>query len=305
MKRLPPLNSLRAFEAAARHLGFKKAAEELNVSPAAVSQHVRALEAELGQPLFRRMTREVALTPAGRRGLARLAEAFRMLRAGADAMRPDERLRYLTVSVPPTLGAKWLVPRLDHFRLADPGFDIRLDATDTLVDFSTDDVDVALRYGRGDYPGLVSERIVAEVAFPVCGPALLAGERGLRAPADLAGHTLLHVQRKLDDDAAPSRRMWLKAAGLDGIDAERGPRFTIESLALESAIAGHGVALASGMSVGEDLAAGRLVRPFPPSGHDATSFSYHLVYPETRRGDPRLQAFRDWVFAEMSGRPAT
>ena len=297
---LPPLNSLRAFEVAARHLSFKKAAGELHVTPAAVSHQIRALEEYCATPLFHRLARALRLTEAGQAALPLLREGFDKLAEAADAMRAEERSGILTVSVAPTFGAKWLIPRLDRFRAAHPEFDVRIDASYTLVNFAADGVDVALRFGRGTYRNLRSECLMSEVALPVCSPQLLERDPPLRRPEDLRHHTLLHVQWRTEDDAAPSWRMWLRAAGIEGVDAERGPRFNVEGMALEAAIAGQGVALASAAVVEGDLKAGRLVRPFPPSASQATAFSYYLVYPEAKAGDPKVMAFRDWVLAEVA-----
>lgn len=298
-RRLPPLNSLRAFEAAARHLSFKRAAEELRVTPAAISQQVRTLEEYCGNALFRRLTRALRLTEAGEAALPALREGFDKLAEAAAAMRAERRVGILTVSVPPSFGAKWLVPRLERFRTAHPELDVRIDATDALTSFAEDGVDVALRYGRGVYRGLVAERLMGEVAFPVASPELIERGPPLKRPEDLRRHTLLHVQWRSDDEAAPNWRMWLRAAGVEGVDVERGPRFSLESMAIEAAIEGQGVALVSGTLVAADLAAGRLVRPFPPSVCEATAFAYYLAYPEAKAGDARVTAFRDWVLAEV------
>ena len=297
---LPPLNSLRAFEAAARHLSFTKAADELHVTPAAISHQIKALEDHCGAPLFRRLTRALALTENGKAALPLLEEGFDRLAEGAARLGPPPDSRLLTVSAAPSFCAKWLVPRLDRFRAAHPGFDIRIDATDTLVTFKGDGVDVALRYGQGDYPGLVSLCLMGEVVVPVCSPALLDGPQPLASPADLAHHTLLHVYWKMADDNAPSWRMWLKAAGVTGVDPERGPRFNVDSLVVQAAIAGHGVALVNAALVADDLVAGRLVRPFPPRAEEPTAFGYHLVYPEAHARNLKVQAFRDWVTAEAA-----
>ena len=299
-RRLPPLNSLRAFEAAARHLSFKKAAEELHVTPAAVSHQIRTLEEYCGAQLFHRLARALRLTEAGQAALPPLREGFDKLAEAAEAMRAGERADILTVSVAPSFGAKWLIPRLDRFRAMHPEFDVRIDASYTLVNFAADGVDVALRFGRGVYRNLRSECLMAEVSLPVCSPRLLERDPPLRRPEDLRHHTLLHVQWRTEDDAALSWRMWLRAAGVEGVDAERGPRFSIEGMALEAAIAGQGVALASAALVDGDLKAGRLVRPFPASLSQATAFSYYLVYPEAKSGDPKVMAFRDWVLAEVA-----
>ncbi len=299
-RRLPPLNSLRAFEAAARHLSFKKAAEELHVTPAAISQQVRALEDHCGTELFRRLTRALRLTEAGQAALPSLREGFDKLAEAAEAMRAQGRGGILTVSVAPTFGAKWLVPRLDRFHAVHPEYDVRIDATDALASFAGDGVDVALRYGRGVYRGLTAECLMSEVAFPVVSPRLIERGPPLKRPEDLRQHTLLHVQWKMEDDAAPNWRMWLKAAGVEGVDPERGPRFTIENMAIQAAIEAQGVALVSGALVGADLREGRLMRPFPPSVCEATAFCYYLVYPPAKAADPRVAAFSDWVRAEVA-----
>jgi LysR family glycine cleavage system transcriptional activator len=298
-RRLPPLNSLRAFEAAARHLSFKHAADELNVTPAAVSHQIRALEEYCGTQLFRRMTRALRLTDAGQAALPLLRDGFDKLADAAEAMKVEGRVGILTVSVAPSFGAKWLVPRLERFRTAHPEFDVRIDATDALANFAGDGVDVALRYGRGIYRNMRAECLMAEVAFPVCSPRLLESGPPLRMPDDLRAHTLIHVQWKMEDDAVPNWRMWLRAAGVDGVDPERGPRFSADSMAVDAAIEGQGVALAGAALVDGDLRAGRLVQPFPPSITQATAFCYYLVYPEAKAGDAKVSAFRDWVMAEV------
>jgi len=299
-RRLPPLNGVRAFEAAARYLSFTKAAEELNVTPAAVGQQVKTLEDYFGVQLFIRLTRALRLTEAGQlilpylhNGFDQIGEADRILRSRRDK-------RTLTVSVAPTFGAKWLVPRLPRFRQAYPDYDIRIDATDRRIDFNEDNIDVALRYGRGDYPGLESECLLLEVAVPVCSPRLLEGEHPLREPDDLRRHTLLHVQWKMESDAAPNWRMWLRAAGLEDIDPDQGPQFSIESMVIEAAIEGQGVGLVSSAVVEQDLAAGRLVRPFHEDPHHPNRFGYYLVYPVSSRDIPKVAAFRDWVHGEIA-----
>jgi len=299
-RRLPPLNSLRAFEAAARYLSFKQAAEELHVTPAAVSHQIRALEEYCGTQLFRRLARALRLTEAGQAALPLLREGFDKLAEAAEAMKVGERAGILTVSVAPSFGAKWLIPRLDRFRATHPEFDVRIDATDALANFTGDEVDVALRYGRGTYRNLRSECLMPEVSLPVCSPRFLERGPPMSRPEDLRHHTLLHVQWRTEDDAAPSWRMWLRAAGVEGVDAERGPRFSVEGMALEAAIAGQGVALASAALVEGDLKAGRLVQPFPASLSQATAFSYYLVYPEATADNPKVVAFRDWVLGEVA-----
>ncbi len=303
-RRLPPLNSLRAFEAAARHLSFKAAAEELHVTPAAVSQQVKALEDYYGVQLFVRLTRALQLTETGQAAQPALKEGFSKLDEAASAIANHTQSGVLTVSVPPSFGAKWLVPRLDRFSAAHPDYELRIDATDALVDFGAGGVDVGLRYGRGLYDGLSVERLMSEVAFPVCCPALAEGDPPLRRPEDLVNHTLLHVRWKMEAESAPNWRMWLRAAGVEGVDPEPGPRFSVENLALQAAIEGHGVALVSSALVAGDLKAGRLVRPFAPATTEATAFSYYLVYPPAGRADPKVQAFRQWILEEVAAADA-
>jgi LysR family glycine cleavage system transcriptional activator len=299
-RRLPPLNGLRAFEASARYLSFTKAAEELNVTPAAVSQQVKALEEYFGVQLFKRLTRALMLTDSGQLVLPILQEGFDKL-AEADAIlrnRRDDRI--LTVSVAPSFGAKWLVPRLERFRRAHPDYDIRIDATDAPADFRRDNVDIALRYGLGDYPGLVSECLLTEVGVPVCSPGLLEGEHPLRTPEDLRYHTLLHIQWKMESESAPNWRMWLRAAGYGDIDPDRGPRFSMESMAIQAAVDGQGVALISTALIEDDIAAGRLVQPFADEINHKTRFCYYLVFPEAHLQRPKVAAFRDWVEKEVA-----
>ncbi|MDJ0955204.1 MAG: transcriptional regulator GcvA [Arenicellales bacterium] len=298
-RRLPPLNSLRAFEAAARYLSFTKAAEELHVTAAAVSQQVKALEEYFEVQLFRRLTRALMLTDAGQSVLPLLQEGFDKLAEADQLLRNRQDERVLTVSVPPSFGAKWLVPRLDRFRQTHPEFDVRIDATDVKVDFKRDDTDIALRYGRGNYKGLVTESLLSEFVIPVCSPALLHGKHPLKTPRDLRHHILLHVEWKMENEAAPNWRMWLRAAGVEDIDSDRGPRFSLETMAVQAAGEGQGVALASSALVEDDIASGRLVRPFPDTKKHETEFCYYVVYPKIHLERSKVKAFRDWVISEV------
>jgi LysR family glycine cleavage system transcriptional activator len=295
------LNSLRAFEAAARHLSFTKAAEELNVTPAAISHQIKALEGFLGVVLFRRLTRALRLTDAGQAAFPKVREGFDNLAEAIQILRAEEETNVLTVSVSPSFGAKWLVPRLDRFRAAHPDLDIRIDATDRLADFQGDNVDVALRYGKGEYPGLRIDKLADVEMVPVCGPALLEGPQPLRRPEDLAYHTLLHLDWILEEQTSPSWRMWLLAAGVPEVDATRGPRFSMESMMVQAAIEGQGVALAKTVLVDGDLAAGRLVMPFDLSVCDPLNFAYYVVSPTQTAEAPKVAAFRTWVLSEVAG----
>ncbi len=292
---LPPLNALRAFESAGRHLSFTKAAAELNVTPAAIGHQVKALEERLEVPLFRRLTRALRLTDAGQAALPTLSQGFDKLAQGVEQMRAHCESGVLTISVSPSFGAMWLVPRLEHFRSRHPDMEIRIDGTDRRVDLARDDADVALRYGPGGYKGVQVDWLFGQVNTPVCSPALLSGEHPLRQPDDLRHHTLLHIEWK---DAEASWRMWLLAAGLHDIDPTRGPRFTMENMAVQAALDGHGVALIGDILLADDLAAGRLVRPFDPSLSTPLKFSYYLLSAKDSAEQPKVAAFRDWLLEE-------
>lgn len=290
-RRLPPLNALRAFEAAARHLSFTRAAEELHVTPAAISHQVKALEEHLGVKLFRRLNRALLLTDAGQACLPGLKEGFDRLAEVTERVRAQDRAGPLTVSVLPSFAARWLVPRLGRFVAAHPDIEVRLVASDALADFARDEADVAVRYGGGAWPELRADRLFTEDIFPVCSPVLLAGPHPLRTPADLCHHTLLH-----DQDLREDWRMWLLAAGVSGLDPARGPSFSHTSLLLQAAADGQGVALGRSVLVADDVAAGRLARPFDislPAG-----FAYYVVYPERAADRPNIQALRDWLLGE-------
>lgn len=299
-RQLPPLNALRAFEAAARHLSFAKAAEELHVTPAAVSQQVRALEDHFGVKLFRRLPRSVVITEAGQSGLIALREGFERLAEAAELFRMHDANATLVVSVVPTFAAKWLVPRLDRFQALHPEIEVRVDASDRLVDFEREDVDIGIRYGSGVYPGFVVHRLThgTEVVFPVCSPRLLEGPHPLRRPDDLRWHTLIHTDWKGQEETWPNWRMWLLAAGVSDIDATRGPRFNIGALAAQAAVEGQGVALCNEFLAAQELAEGRLVKPFALGVKAATHFAHYLVYPKAAAPKPKVAAFREWVLRE-------
>jgi len=300
---LPPLNALRAFESAGRHLSFTRAAAELNVTPAAISHQVKALEALVEVPLFHRLTRALRLTDAGQAALPTLSQGFDRLAQGVEQMCAHCESGLLTISVSPSFGAMWLMPRLEHFRSRHPEIEIRIDGTDRRVDLARDDADVALRYGPGGYNGVRVDWLFSQVNTPVCSPALLSGEHPLGQPDDLRHHTLLHVDWK---DAEASWRMWLLAAGLPDIDPTRGPHFTMESMALQAALDGHGVALIGDILVADDLAAGRLVRPFDPSLSTPLTFSFYLLSAKDSAEQPKVAAFRDWLLEEVrASRPET
>ena len=295
--RLPPLNALRTFEAAARHLSFTRAAEELNVTQAAVSHQMKGLEDWLGLPLFQRLNRRLVLTPEGQQYLISVRVAFDELDAGTQRLLDGDRQVGLTVSVIPSFAARWLVPRLGRFRKAHPRIDLRLAATLQTVDFARDNVDMSIRYGSGRYPDLHTTFLMQEEYFPVCSPTLLDGEHPLRGPADLAHHTLLHDEH-WPGEPNPEWRDWLRAAAVAGVRWDRGPVFQDASMMIQAAIAGQGVALGRTPLVADDLAAGRLVKPFGlalPAG-----YAYWIVCPKRAADKPKIQAFRDWLLIEAA-----
>ncbi len=289
-RRLPPLNALRAFEAAARHLSFTRAAEELHVTQAAISHQVKALEEHLGRKLFRRLNRALLLTDDGQAYLPSVSRAFTLLNDATDNLLTKQAPGPLTVSALPSFAARWLVPRLGRFRQIRPDIDLRIDPSADLSDFAGGDVDVGIRYGRGKYPGMRADWLMTEDIFPVCSPSLLEGPHPLHDPADLEHQVLLH------DDGHGDWRTWLLAAGADRVDPTRGPIFTDSSMLIQAAMAAQGVALARGVLAADELAAGRLVRPFTLSL--PTEYAYYLVCPVNTAEHPKIAAFRDWLLGE-------
>lgn len=294
MRRLPPLNSLRAFESAARHLSFTKAADELAVTPGAISQQVKLLEDTTQVQLFHRSARGLALTEEGQAALPSLRDGFDRLAAAVRLMSQRRRAGRLAVSVAPSFASKWLVPRLDRFQEKHPEIDVYVHAGMELVDFSVDDVDLAIRYGQGQYGELSVEKLMEERIVPVCAPGLLTGHTPLKNLEDLAGHTLLHDDGA--DDEIATWTMWLKAAGAE-VDGTRGPRFNQSSLVIEAAVAGRGVALAKYALAEADLEAARLVIPFDLTS--PTDFAYWIAHPPAKAALPEVKAFKTWIMEEV------
>lgn len=290
-QRLPPLDALRVFEAAGRHLSFTRAGKELNVTQAAVSHRIKTLETWLGVALFKRLNRALMLTEQGRQYLPAIRDALTLLESATESVMEPVSNNTLTVSVLPSFAAKWLVPRLFRFRKLHPDIDVRISAEDAVIDFNKDNVDIALRFGHGDWPTFRVERLMRQDFFPVCSPQLVTeGAHPLKVPADLKYYTLLH------EESVQDWRMWLMAAGLKNIDATRGPWFSHAILVYQAACDGQGVALGATPLVDDDLAAGRLVKPFEltlPS-----DWGYYFVCPKHASGRPALEAFRDWLMIE-------
>jgi len=295
--RLPSLNGLRAFEAAARHLSFTNAASELNVTQTAISHQIRRLEEELGIRLFVRQNRALALTPEARDYLPGVRAAFNDLRLATDRVLRRDNDHVLTVSTLASLAAKWLLPRLSAFQEAHPGIDVRITTSTALVDFRAGDVDAAIRYGRGNWAGLRADWLTADELFPVCSPALLTGAKPLRCPEDLANQTLLHSSGGYDDDW----RLWLTAAGLPAnISKQPGLTFDLILMTVQAAIDGFGVAMGRTSYVEADIAKGRLVVPFKITLPADAGF--YLVSPEAKADSPKLRAFRQWLVASAQNK---
>lgn len=291
---LLPLNALRVFESAARHLSFSRAAEELAVTPGAVSQQIRQLEDIIRAPLFKREAKGLQLSDLGRSAAPLVAEGLDRLRDASALMREPPRRRQVSISVAPSFASKWLMPRMDDFHAHHPEVEVWVSADMTPVAFDQGQIDLAIRYGPGHYPGHVSERLLIESVLPVCAPSLMHGPNAIRAPADLVHHVLLHDMSGDADPGRPDWPMWLMARGVRHPDARRGSRFNQSSMLIEAAVAGRGVALAKRTLAQADLAAGRLIAPFHDGGA-VVGFAYHVVHPKDRPLSPSARAFTDWL----------
>jgi LysR family glycine cleavage system transcriptional activator len=286
-RHLPPLNALKAFEAAARHESFTRAAEELHVTQGAVSHQVKALESELGLKLFNRERQRLVITQAGREYLEIVRDALDRIAMGTERLVKRQSSGVLTVSTSPDFAAKWLVHRLGRFAEAHPGIDLRVSATLHHVDFAREDVDVAVRHGDGNWPGLHVTRLCAEHLFAVCSPKL--AER-LARPRDVFAFPLLHM------DGGKAWTSWLEAAGIRGVDAIQGPTLNSASMLIDAAVDGHGIALARTTLAAWDLLNRRLMRPF--ATELPLSKSYWVVGPKATANLPKVAAFRIWLLAE-------
>ncbi|RUV70677.1 MAG: transcriptional regulator GcvA [Mesorhizobium sp.] len=291
-RRLPPLTTLPAFDAAARHLSFTKAAAELNLTHGAISRAVRNLEERLGIRLFERGTRSVRLTPAGAAYAAEIGAALDRIGAATIVATAPRSAGVLTVSTSDGFAGRWLVPRLYRFHRENRDVDVRLSTSGVLADFIRDGIDIAIRYGAGGYEGVVSELLAEEEVSPVCSPELLKGEHPLRSPSDLKYHTLIHDNFRID------WATWLQHAGVDGINPNSGVSFDSATYAVEAAVHSEGVLLGRSALVSADLAAGRLVRPFGLALKSRSK--YYVVYPDGALRQRKVKAFRDWLFSEMA-----
>ncbi len=290
-RRLPPLNALRAFEVAARHNSFTGAASELRVSHAAISRHVRALEARLGVTLLRRAKRGVELTEDGSRYLQVVSAAFESIAEATESL-TKPRYVQIRVSVEPAFAGKWLIHRLGRFQTAHPDYDVVLDSSPRLVDLKRDEADLAIRYGKGGWPGVRQDLLASSRLYAVGRRELRGRRRGAFEPNELRAFVLLH-----EDDGSLWRR-WFAAAGVADANVSRGPRILETGLAIDAAVAGQGIALADETLIADDLATGRLVKLCDVALADGAYYLLSLAAAHRRRP---LAAFRDWLLSETAG----
>lgn len=289
-RKLPPLNALRAFEAAARHLNFTRAAEELGVTQTAVSHQVKLLVERLACRLFRRLNNALMLTDKGEAYFPKVREAFDSLAESTEALCGGEEIRTLTISMQPNFALGWLIPRLSDFQALHPDIDVRVFTGYRDTDFARKDIDVAVRLGD-DWPGLNCDYLFSSEIFPVCSRALVA-RHPLRRVEDLTAHTLLHVVTSADDWS-----LWLTASGIPCIPTERGPTFDSYALALDAAVHGCGVAMGRTAFVQTDLAEGRLVAPFPL--RLKRSQAWYFLWPKSRT-TRKTMLFRAWLLKQAA-----
>ena len=292
---LPPLTSLRAFEAAARSLSFTKAARELHVTPAAISHQIRGLEQFLGVTLFQRTSRRLELTRDGQLAAEHFREAFERIARGVQALRQQGREGELVIGVSPSFATRWLLPRLPSLTTELPDVRVRLVTGTAPVDFDRDDIDLAVRFGRGTFDSVVSDELFNEMVAPVASPAFVRRHQ-LRRPSDLGRVRLLQDESMRRVGRPPSWTEWLRAAGAPSVEIECGLCLDDSHLALQAACEGQGVALGRLAYAVDDLAQGRLVLPF--SRVIELDLHYHLIVPEARAGEPLIARFRDWLLRE-------
>lgn len=295
---LPPLSAIRAFEAAARHLSFTRAAAELGMTQAAVSYQIKLLEERVGGPLFLRRPREVVLTAAGLRLAPRLRDAFEILRDAFGEL-SEQAEGTLTINTMHTFAANWLAPRLGSFSLAHPNIAVRLETTTRVIDFAREEVDVVVRAGKGVWPGLVSTKLLDVRFTPMISPKLAAEVGGINEPRDV-------LKVPLIDPRDEWWIMWFKAHGLplEELGKQTGPSLNMQTLDAEAAIKGMGITLLMPEYFQRELADGRLIMPFERLIDEDNG--YWLAYPESRRNVPKIRHFRDWIVAEMaSSQPST
>jgi LysR family glycine cleavage system transcriptional activator len=286
MRKLPPLAALRAFEAAARHQSFKRAAQELAVTPTAISHQIKLLEEALRIPLFTRGVRRIDLTQDGERLFPVLRDGFDRIDQILTELRQPRR-QVLTLSATPLFTARWLVPRVESFRDLNPGIDLRLHATVETVDLLGGEADAAVRYGHGRYPGLISKWLAEQRFVPMCSPSL-----DITQPQQLRDVPLLHSEWYRQGPETPTWKRWGEASGISGVDWTKGVTFTDESHTIQAAIAGQGVALLSPLLLAAELEVGSLIQPFGP---ELAGLAFHFVYPDTPASANKCAALQRWL----------
>lgn len=296
--RLPPLNALRAFEATARNMSFAKAAEELFLTPSAISYQVKSLEDFLSVKLFTRLNRSIELTEAGAKLYPGLHQGFEAMQGAMDRLVAQTPDHMLVVSTGPAFSSKWLTPRIVHFMEAHPDIDIRIEASLKLTDFAQDHVDVSIRFGAGRYNDLYVEHLIGDWMTPMVSPALLARGPTLSAPDDLAHYALIHDDSMNFIANPPGWGDWARKAHATRLDTSRGPRFSHADHALNAAMRGTGVVLGRGVLAQEELANGQLIMPFPDLVMD-TGFAFHFVCPTNLLERPKVEKFRAWMLKEL------
>lgn len=290
-RRLPPLNALRAFEAAARHQSFSKAAEELHVTDAAISHQIKGLEDHLAQPLFVRHHRKVALTDAGRAYFSPLQDAFDIMARATERVFETEDQNTLIVSAAPSFAIKWLMPRLGRFWERHPDINLHLFHSPRLTDFATENVDLVIRYGDGKWPGLDCVFLMGAEVVPICSPLLLERGPAIKTPDDLVQHVLLH------EDGYDNWPRWFKAAGVQNTDVARGPLFNDSWMLLQATATGRGVALGRPSLIREELAAGHFIRLFETTIDEDKG--YYAVMPSHHGNRARVEVFVSWLKGEI------
>lgn len=293
-----PLNSLRAFEAASRHMNFVDAAAELGVTPAAVSQHIRKLEDLIGAQLFDRTTRSLALTEKAKSVYPGVSEGFGRLDAAMRELLIDCQKNVVTISTTASFASCWLLPRLDRFQRRHRNVTVHVDARNELVDFGRDSVDLSIRQGTGKYAGLSAELLIEDRAFVVCNPRFFENSGMPKSPEQMVGHQLLHVDWKIQSQAAPTWQKWFEYHGLEGSAADGGTHFSMEEHAVKAAVAGMGFALATLAFVSDDISSGSLVRSLPGDFDMPTEFNHFLVYPESSLQKSAVRKFIFWLKEE-------
>jgi LysR family glycine cleavage system transcriptional activator len=298
---MPPLNALKAFESAGRHMSFTEAAKELHVTPAAISHQIKTLESYLGAKLFHRKNRSLELTAAGQACLPGLRKGFDHLGAAIERIQSTVTIEPLLISAPPIFGAKWLVPRISEFSVQHPELQVRIDPLQKISALEGPETDVAVRFGRGRYPGLRAQRLMSQEVFPICSPELLRGKHPLMSPTDLRWHTLIHFDPTFYDPDWPRWEKWLRAASVTDIDVSIGPRFSSPNFTIQAVLQGQGVALAVSLMADELVAQGQLVKLFDVNYPG--NYGYYGVVSEEKVEESRVSAFWEWLISEAKGNP--